>query len=94
MACDPLTYVGVDASKWMCARDIASRESGIPIDADRGEASKWGVKLKWRYEVSEQTLHIQASKKLWAPVSCDKINDRIRGAAEKCGLTAGRETSN
>jgi hypothetical protein len=87
MACDPLTYSGVNASKWACAKDVVSREYGIRIDSDRGEASKRGFTLKWTYEAGEQTLQIECSKKPFL-VPCGVVNDRINAAADKCGIAA------
>jgi hypothetical protein len=87
VACDPLTYSGVDASKWACAKDVVSREYGIRIASDRGEASERGFKLKWTYDAAERTLQIQCSKKPFL-VPCGIVNNRIRDAADKCGLTA------
>jgi hypothetical protein len=87
VACDPLTYSGVDASKWACAKDVVSREYGIRIESDRGEASKRGFTLKWAYEVREQTLQIQCSKKPFL-VPCGVVNGRIKNAADKCGIAA------
>lgn len=87
MACDPLTYSRVDPSKWACAKDTVSREYGIRIDSDRGEASKRGFTLKWAYEAAEGTLRIECSKKPFL-IPCGVINDRINAAAEKCGVEA------
>jgi hypothetical protein len=87
VACDPLTYSGVDASKWACAKDTVSREYGMRIESDRGEASKRGFTLKWAYGVEEKTLQIQCSKKPFL-VPCGVVNGRIKDAAEKCGITA------
>ena len=87
MACDPLTYSGVDASKWACAKDVVSREYGISIASDRGEASERGFTLKWTYDAAEQTLQIQCSKKPFL-VPCGIVNNRVRAAADKCGLSA------
>jgi hypothetical protein len=85
VACDSLTYTGVDASKWACAKDTVSREYGIRIDSDRGEASKRGFTLRWTYEAEERTLEIQCSSKPFL-IPCGVINDRINAAAEKCGI--------
>jgi hypothetical protein len=82
-----LTYSRVDASMWACAKEMASREYGIRIESDHGEASKRGFRLKWTYDASEETLQIQCTRKPFF-VSCDKVNNRIKGAAEKCGLSA------
>ena len=87
MPCDTLTYSDVDGTMWACAKEMAGREYGIRIEADQGEASRRGFTLKWTYEASEATLQIQCSRKPFF-VSCDKVNNRIKGAAEKCGLSA------
>jgi hypothetical protein len=85
MACDPLTYSGVDASKWACAKDVVSREYGIRIESDRGEASRRGFTLKWAYDGGDQTLLIQCSEKPFL-VPCGAVDNRINDAAEKCGI--------
>lgn len=82
MACDPLRYAGVDASKWAQTKDLVDREYGIRIESDGGEASKKGFTLKWTYNPSEQTLQIQCSDKPFL-VPCGVVNDRIKGMAEK-----------
>jgi hypothetical protein len=87
VACDPVTYSGVDASKWACAKDIASREYGIPIKSDHGQASDLGFTVKWLYEVGDQTLEIQCTEKPFI-FDCDTVNNRIKAAADECGLTA------
>jgi hypothetical protein len=87
VACDPLTYSGVDASKWACAQDTVSREYGIRIESERGEASKRGFTLQWTYEPAEQTLQIQCSKKPFL-VPCGVVNNRINDAADRCGIVA------
>jgi hypothetical protein len=87
MACDPLTFSGVDAPKWACAKDTVSREYGIRIESDRGEASKRGFTLRWTYEAGQQTLQIQCSKKPFL-VPCGVVNNRINDAAAKCGIAA------
>lgn len=87
MACEPLSYSGVDASKWPSVQDAVSREYGILIASDRGEASKRGFKLKWTYEPSAQTLRIQClSKPFFVP--CETVNNRIKRTAEELGLTS------
>ncbi|HEX4718639.1 MAG TPA: hypothetical protein VH300_08935 [Thermoleophilaceae bacterium] len=87
MACDPLSYSGVDASKWASVKETVEREYGIEIDADRGEASKRGFTLKWAYEPAEQTLQLQCLDKPFI-TPCKVINNYINGAAVKSGLTA------
>jgi hypothetical protein len=82
-----LVYSGVEASKWACAKDMVSREYGIRIESDHGEASKRGFTLKWTYDASEQALQIQCSRKPLL-VPCGVVNNRIRDAADKCGITA------
>ena len=86
MACEPLTYSGVDASKWACAKDVVRREYDKSIDSDSGELSQRGFTLRWAYDADQQTLQIQCLKKpWWAP--CGKVNDRIGGVARKCEIT-------
>jgi hypothetical protein len=82
LACNPLRYAGVDASKWAQTKDLIDREYGIRIESDSGEASKKGFTLKWTYNPSEQTLQIQCSDKPFL-VPCVVVNDRIKGMAEK-----------
>jgi hypothetical protein len=82
VACDPLRYAGVDASKWAQAKDLVAREYGIRIESDSGEASKKGFTLKWTYEPSEQTLQLHCSDKPFL-ILCVAVNDRIKGIAEK-----------
>jgi hypothetical protein len=86
-----LTYSGVDASKWACAKDVVSREYGIRIASDHGEASERGFTLKWTYDAAERTLLIQCSKKPFL-VPCGIVNNRIRDTADKCGLSAARQS--
>jgi hypothetical protein len=87
VACDPLSYSGVDASKWASLKDTVSREYGIRIASDRGNASKRGFRLKWAYEPSAQALRIQClSKPFFVP--CGTVNTRIERAAEDLGFTA------
>lgn len=85
MACDPLTYRGVGASKWQCVKDLVSREYGITIDSDHGEASKRGFTLRWSYDAVQQALEVQCLKKPFV-VGCGKVNDRISDTAAECGL--------
>jgi hypothetical protein len=86
VACDPLTYSKVDAEKWARAKDAVSREYGIRIESDRGEASKRGFTLNWTYEADKQVLQIQCSEKPFL-LPCGVVNDRVNGLAEKCGIT-------
>ena len=87
MACDPLSYSGVDASKWARVRDTVEREYGIRIESNRGDASKRGFTLKWTYEPGEETLRLQCLKKPFL-TPCRVINSYITGAAQRSGLTA------
>jgi hypothetical protein len=87
MACDPLSYSGVDASKWTSLRETIERDYGIAIDSERGEASKRGFKLKWAYEADEQTLEIQCLDKPFI-TPCSIVNGYINGLADKAGLSA------
>jgi hypothetical protein len=87
MACDPLMYSDVDAAKWATLRETIESQYGIGIDSERGEASKRGFTLKWAYEPGEATLEIQCLKKPFI-TPCGVVNNYIKGAAEKAGLTA------
>ena len=89
MACDPLTYSDVDASKWTSLRETIGRDYGISIDSQHGEASKRGFTLKWAYEEDDQTLEIQCTgKPMMMP--CGIVNNYINGLAEKSGLSAAQ----
>ena len=88
MACDPLSYSGVDASSFASLKETIEREYGIRIDSDEGEAAQRGFTLKWAYEPAAQTLEIQCLEKPFiAP--CSVVNDYINRAAEKAGLAVG-----
>jgi hypothetical protein len=87
VACDPLRYSGVDASKWACAKETISSEYGISVESDRGEESKSGFRLTWIYEASAQTLQIQCLDKPFL-IPCGVVNNRIGALAEKCGMAA------
>src|SRR4051794_33545304 len=88
MACDPLSYSGVDASMWASITERIESEYGIRIDSERGEASKRGFKLKWAYEPGEATLEIQCLDKPFI-TPCAVVNSYINGVAKKSGLAAG-----
>jgi len=88
LACDELTYVGVDGSSWARVKALVGGEYGIAIEADSGEASKRGVTLKWSYDLSEQTLAIQCLQKPFL-IPCGTVNKRIDDAAARCGIAAG-----
>jgi hypothetical protein len=87
VACDPLTFSGVDATRWACAKDVVRSEYGITIESDHDEVSKQGFTLTWAYDAAAQTLGIQCSKKPFV-IPCGVVNDRIKSTAAKCGLTA------
>jgi len=85
VACDPLSYSGVDASIWASLRETIEQQYGIRVDSDDGEASQRGFTLKWVYDPGAQTLEIQClDKPFIAP--CSVVNDYINGAAEKAGV--------
>jgi hypothetical protein len=86
VACDRLTYSAVDASRWARIKDVVSRNYGVDIESDRGEASKGGFALSWTYEPSDQTLEIQCVTKPFL-VPCGVVNKRINDAAESAGIT-------
>jgi hypothetical protein len=87
MACDPVSYAGVDSLKWECAKEVVKREYGIGIDSDQGEASERGFTLRWSYDASAQELEIQCMKKPFV-VPCGMVNGRINDTAAKCGIGA------
>ena len=87
MACDPMSFSGVDSSKWECARDVVERDYGIRIDSDQGEASESGFTLKWSYDANAQTLEIQCTDKPFF-VSCGMVSGRIKDTAAKCEIVA------
>jgi hypothetical protein len=87
VACDPVTYSGVDPSKWACVKDGVNRAYGLSIDSDLGEASERGFTLKWRYDATEQSLLVQCSKKPFL-VSCGMVMKRLNDEFEKCGIAA------
>jgi hypothetical protein len=86
VACDRLTYSGVDAAKWARVKDVVGRSYGVHIESDRGEASKGGFALRWNYEGSDQTLQIQCVTKPFL-VPCGVVNKRINDAAQSAGIT-------
>jgi hypothetical protein len=85
VACESVTYPGVDSSKWACVKDVVSRAYGLSIDSDSGEASKRGFTLTWRYDPSEQSLVIQCTQKPIF-VSCGMVKQRLDDASEQCGI--------
>jgi hypothetical protein len=87
VACQPVTYPGVDASKWACVKDAVSRAYGLSIDSDRGEASARGFTLNWRYNAAEQSLFVQCSKKPFV-VTCGMVTNRLNTEFEQCGILA------
>jgi hypothetical protein len=87
VACDPVTYPGVDSSKWACVKDVVSRAYGLSIESDLGEASERGFTLKWRYDASEQSLLVQCTKKPLL-ISCGMVKKRLTDGFEECGITA------
>ncbi|HEX6459299.1 MAG TPA: hypothetical protein VF032_10320 [Thermoleophilaceae bacterium] len=85
MACDPLRFGRVDASKWSAAKEMLSSEYGISIDTERGEQAHRGFTLAWTYEPSAQTLEIQCRAKPFL-IPCGVVNSRIDSLAERCGI--------
>ena len=85
MACDPVSFSGVDSSKWECARDVVARDYGIRIDSDQGEASESGFTLKWSYDANARTLQIQCTDKPFL-VPCGMVSSRIKDTAAKCEI--------
>jgi hypothetical protein len=89
VACDPLRYDGVDASKWAQAQETIGSEYGISVDSERGEQSKSGFTLKWIYDSAAQTLEIQCLDKPFL-IPCGVVNNRIAALADQCGMTPVR----
>src|SRR3954466_12986557 len=87
MACEAVTYAGVDSSKWACVKDVVSRSYGLSIDSDVGEASEQGFTLKWRYDPSEQSLVVQCTKKPIF-VTCGMVTKRLSDGFQECGIAA------
>jgi hypothetical protein len=85
MACDQLTYSGVDASKWARAKETIGSEYGMHIESERGEESKSGFTLSWTYDPSAQTLEIQCREKPFL-IPCGVVNNRINALAEQVGI--------
>lgn len=85
MACDPLTFTAVDASRWTTIREAVGSEYGIQIDSERGEQSERGFTLKWDYEPAGQTLRIQCTGKPFL-IPCGAVNKRINALADKLGI--------
>ena len=67
MACDPLSYAGVDASKWETLRGTIEDKYGIRIDSEEGDAKERGFSLRWAYDSSAETLEIQCLEKPFDP---------------------------
>jgi hypothetical protein len=87
MACDPLSYSGVDPSKWASVKETIEGQYGIAIDSERGQAAARGFTLRWHYEPGEETLEIQCLEKPFI-TPCMVVNSYINGVASKAGLGA------
>ena len=87
MACDPLTFTGIDRSKWATVRESVAREYGIPIDSEHGERTERGFTLKWDYDPGAHTFHIQCTAKPFL-VPCGAVNNRINALAGKLGISS------
>ena len=85
MACDELTYSGVDAAKWALAKETISREYGMHIESERGEEAKSGFTLAWTYDPSAETLVIRCREKPFL-IPCGVVNNRINALAAQCGV--------
>ena len=85
MACDPLSYSGVDAVQWASVKEMIEGQYGIPIDSEQGEAAARGFKLRWAYEPDEETLEIQCLDKPFI-TPCAVVNGYIGSVAAKAGL--------
>ena len=86
MACDPLSFSGVDPSMWAKLKQEIEDKYGIAIDSENGQGSSRGFTVRWDYEPDEGLLEIQClGKPFVAP--CSVVNGYIKSAAEKSGLT-------
>lgn len=88
MACDALTFTGVDRSKLSAVRETVEREYGIRIDSDHGQQAERGFTLKWDYDPAARTLRIQCTGKPFI-VPCAVVNKRIRDLAGDVGIASG-----
>jgi hypothetical protein len=80
LACDRLTYSGVDASMWERVRDLIAQEYGIAVDRDAGEASKRGFTIEWAYDAGTHMLEVECTKKPLL-VPCGTVNKHIEDLA-------------
>lgn len=88
MPCDPQHFTGVGTNEWNAARETISREYGLHIEAERGEDSKSGFRLSWRYDPDAKTLEIQCLDKPRL-IPCGIVNGRINALARNCGVSDG-----
>jgi hypothetical protein len=83
LACDRLTYSGVDASMWERVRGLIGQEYGIAVERDAGVASRRGFTVEWTYDAGKQMLEVRCTNKpLLLP--CGTINKHIDDLAAQC----------
>jgi hypothetical protein len=87
LACERLTYPGVDASMWERVRDLIGQEYGIAVERDAGEASKRGFTIEWAYDAGKQMLEVRCAKKPFL-VPCGTVNKHIEDLAAQCRVGA------
>jgi hypothetical protein len=87
MACDPLSFAGVDASQWASLKQAIEGQYGMPIDSEDGQGSSRGFTVRWTYDAAEGLLEIQCLGKPFV-VPCSVVNGYIKSAAQKSGLGA------
>ena len=85
MACEALSFSGVDPSLWAGLKHEIETRYGITIDSERGQDSSRGFTVRWDYDADQESLEIQCLEKpLIAP--CSVVNGYISSAAQKVGL--------
>jgi len=88
VACDRLTYSGVDASMWGRVRNLIGQEYGIAVEGDAGEASKRGFTIEWAYDAGKQMLEVRCTSKPFL-VPCGTVNKHIEHLAAQCRVADG-----
>jgi hypothetical protein len=80
LACDPLTYISVDAPAWARVRIAAARY--VTIDADAGWATSRGFAFAWAYDPRAGVLTIRVDDRP-PSVPCESIATVIGGALSR-----------
>lgn len=82
-SCATQTFSGITPARFQCLTQKAQAATGIKIAGNSGEASKDGVKIRWLYDPTAQSLELQCTK---APIfiSCGIINGKIHDLVDSC----------